>query len=192
VLARLMLRRLEKGAARMSISSISGYSNLWQWQSLQNRGTSGSGATTDSITNSGTVSSNTNLVAYMQAFSADLQSMLTQMGSDASASANSINNTGSTSSTTASATSSTDPTQNPDAVHHHHHHHGGAGEGGSMDDAANQLVGEIGGATQSGTLTSSQISQSASLFATDVMQALESYGGVAPNGTTPPSNSTVA
>lgn len=180
----------------MSITSISGYTSLWPWQSLQNQGTSGSGTTTtagDSITNTGTVSSNANVVAYMQAFSADLQSMLTQMSSDASTSANSVNNTGTTSSTTASATSSADPTQNPNAVHHHHHHHGqGEGEGGSMDDAANQLVGEIGGATQSGTLTSSQITQSASLFATDVMQALESYGSVAPNGTTTPSTSTIA
>jgi hypothetical protein len=180
----------------MSITSVGGYTSLWQWPSLQNQATSGSSTnstTSGSITNTGTVSSNGNLVAYMQAFSADLQSMLTQMGSDASASANAVTNTGTTSSTTASATSPTDPTQNPNAVHHHHHHHGhGEGEGGSMDDAANQLVAEVGGATQGGTLTSSQISQSASLMATDVMQALESYGSVAPNGTIPTGNSTVA
>jgi hypothetical protein len=180
----------------MSITSISGYTSLWPWQSPQNQGTSGSGTTAtsgDSITNTGTISSNANVVAYMQAFSTDLQSMLTQMGSEASTAANSVNNTGTTSSTTASATSSTDPTQNPNAVHHHHHHHGDSGgEGGSMDEAAEQLVGEIGGATQGGTLASSQITQSASLFATDVMQALQSYGSVAPNGTTPPSVSTVA
>jgi hypothetical protein len=179
----------------MSISSISGYTSPWQWPSLQNQGTSGSGttaATDGSITNGGTVSSNGNLVAYMQAFSADLQSMLTQMGSDAAASANSVNNTGTASTTTANATSSTDPTQNPNAVHHHHHHHGGGGEGGSMDETANQLVGEIGGATQGGTLTSSQITQSPSLLATDVMQALQSYGSIAPNGATVPGISTVA
>ncbi len=181
----------------MSITSVNGYTNPWQWPSLQNQGTSGSGTTTtsnDGITNTGTVSSNGNVAAYLQAFSADLQSMLTQMGSDASTTSNSITNTGSTtSSTTASATSSTDPSQNPNAVHHRHHHHGGGGsEGGSMDDTANQLVGEIGGTTQNGTLTSSQINQSASLFATDVMQALESYGSVAPNSMTPPANSTIA
>ena len=179
----------------MSISSINGYTSLWQWPSLQNQGTCGSGTTAasgDSITNSGTASSSGNLVAYMQAFSTDLQSMLTQMGSDATTSANSVNNTGTTSSTAASATSSTDTTQNPNAVHHHHHHHGGGGEGGSMDETANQLVGEIGGATQGGTLTASQITQSASLLATDVMQALQSYGSVAPDGAAIPGTSTVA
>ena len=180
----------------MSITSVSSYASLWPWQSLQNQGTPGSGTTTttgDSITNTGTVSSNANIVAYLQAFSADLQSMLTQMGNDASASVNSVTNGGTTSSTTASATSSADPTQTPNASHRHHHPHGhGEGEGGPMDDAASQLVGGIGGATQGSTLTLSQITQSASLFATDVMRALQSYGSVAPDGSISPPRSTVA
>jgi hypothetical protein len=116
--------------------------------------------------------------------------MLTQMGNEASTSASTPSAT-SASSATASATSATDPSQNPNAVHHHHHHHG-QGEGGSMDGDANQLVGEIGQSLQGGTLSTSQINQSANLLATDVMQALQSYGTSASNTLALPGISTVA
>lgn len=53
-----------------------------------------------------------------------------------------------------------------------------------MQEAANQLVGEIGQSVQGGTQTTSQINQSASLFATDLMQAMQSYGSTMPLAST--------
>jgi hypothetical protein len=168
----------------MSITGVNGYTNYWPWQNQGAQSSTGSSATTtssNSISNTGSTTASSNMAAFMQTFSADLQSMLTQMGNEASTSA-------STSSTTASATSATDPSQNPDTVHHHHHH----GQGGSMDGDANQLVGEIGQSLQGGTLSTSQINQSANLLATDVMQALQSYGTSASNTLALPGISTVA
>jgi hypothetical protein len=51
-----------------------------------------------------------------------------------------------------------------------------------MEDMANQLVGQIGQAMQ-GTLSTDQINQSASAFATDVASALQSYGTTTSNST---------
>ena len=48
-----------------------------------------------------------------------------------------------------------------------------------MDSAAHQLVDEIGRTVQNGSLSAGQITQSASAFASDVMQALQSYGTTA-------------
>jgi hypothetical protein len=169
----------------MSITSVSSYMSVWQRPGLQNRGTSGSGTAAvsgDTTTNAGTVPTNGNAVAYMQAFSADLQSMLTQMGTDASTSANSNNTAGTTNTTTANATSSADPSQYPNALHRLHHHNGrGEGDDGTMDDGAHQLVGGI-----------DQISKSASPFATDVRHALATYGSMATNDWISPGRSTVA
>jgi hypothetical protein len=91
----------------------------------------------------------------MQAFSADLQALLAQSGGNAGTAATSAA-TGADA--TASSTNQTASSQAPGAVHHHHHHHSdGSGDG-------------------SGSLSTDQINQSASVFATDVMQALQSYG----------------
>ncbi len=189
----------------MSIGSISGSTNWWQNQVAQasassNVGTiSAASPTNSSITNTGTVAAS-NVSSFMQSFSADLQAMLTQLGDEANTSATSATSAtspaGSTStamgtstaagSTTASATNPTDPTQSQGEVHHHHHHMHGGGEGGSMDNTANQLVGQIGQSLQGGTLGSGQISQSASVFAGDVMQALQSYGSTAAGTSLPP------
>jgi hypothetical protein len=188
----------------MSIGSISGSTNWWQNQVAQASASSNAGTTSaasptsDSITNTGTVAAS-NVSSFMQSFSADLQAMLTQLGDEANTSATSATSatspaaststaTGTSTaagSTTASATNPTDPTQSEGEVHHHHHHHGG-GEGGSMDNTANQLVGQIGQSLQGGTLGSGQISQSASVFAGDVMQALQSYGSTAAGASLPP------
>lgn len=169
----------------MSITSVSSYMSVWQRPSLQNRGTSGSGtaaASGDATMNAGTVPTNGNAVAYMQAVSADLQSMLTQMGTDASSSANSTDSAGTNRTTTANATSSADPSQNPNALHRLHHHNGhGEGDDGTMDDGAHQLVGGI-----------DQISNSASPFAIDVRHALASYGSMATNDWISSSRSTIA
>jgi hypothetical protein len=165
----------------MSVNSISAYSNWWQWQT---QATTGSGATTtastdsDNITNSGSLATTSNVASFLQAFSADLQAMLTQLGSDStSTAASATSDTGTTASSTSQATAS----QASGTIHHHQHHHpSGSDEDGSMDSAANQLVDEIGQTVQSGSLSSNQINQSASLFASDVMQALQSYGTTAP------------
>jgi hypothetical protein len=179
----------------MSITSVSSYMSPWQWPSLRNQGTSRSGmaaACGDAMTKAGTVATNGNSGAYMQAFSADLQSMLTQMGGEASPSANSVNSAGTTS-MTASAASPADPSQNPNALRGHHHRNGhGEGDDGTVDDGAHQLVGGIDGAMQDGPETADQLSKSASLFATDVTHAFESYGSVALNGSMSPGKSTVA
>jgi hypothetical protein len=170
----------------MSIGSIGAYSSWWQSQNQATQATTGSSAATatssssNNITNSGSLAATSNMSTFMQAFSADLQSMLTQLGNETGGSA--------ASSATGTGSSDIDQTgtvQAQRAEHHHHYHHaGGAGEDGSPQNAANQLVDEIGQSLQGGTLSASQIGQSASTFAADVMQALQSYGT-----TTTPSSS---
>ena len=54
-----------------------------------------------------------------------------------------------------------------------------------MNDAAQQLAAEIDPMLQNGSLSAGQVNQSASVFATDVMQALRSYGTTAPTATGP-------
>ena len=54
-----------------------------------------------------------------------------------------------------------------------------------MNDAAQQLAAEIDPMLQNGSLSAGQVNQSASVFATDVMQALQSYGTTAPTATGP-------
>jgi hypothetical protein len=193
--------RHSNGDGAMSIGSISGSTNWWQNQatqaaSISNAGTTAAASpTSDSITNTGTVAAG-NVSSFMQSFSADLQAMLTQLGDEANPSATSATSsaastststsTATSSSTTASATNPTDPTQSQGEVHHHHHHMQGGDEGGSMANTANQLVGEIGQSSQGGTLGAGQINQSASVFAGDVMQALQSYGSTAAASSLPP------
>lgn len=179
----------------MSIGSISGSTNWWQNQVAQASASTSAGSTaaasptSDNITNTGTIAAS-NVSSFMQAFSADLQAMLTQLGDEANPSATSAatasTSTATSSSTTASATDPTDTTQSQGEVHHHHHHMHGGGEGGSMDNTANQLVGQIGQSLQGGTLSTGQITQSASVFAGDVMQALQSYGSTASSISLPP------
>jgi hypothetical protein len=175
----------------MSIGSISGSTNWWQNQVAQASASTSAGSTaaasptSDNITNTGTIAAS-NVSSFMQAFSADLQAMLTQLGDEANPSATASTSTATSSSTTASATDPTDTTQSQGEVHHHHHHMHGGGEGGSMDNTANQLVGQIGQSLQGGTLSTGQITQSASVFAGDVMQALQSYGSTASSISLPP------
>ncbi len=142
----------------MSIGSISGSTNWWQNQVAQASASTSAGSTaaasptSDNITNTGTIAAS-NVSSFMQAFSADLQAMLTQLGDEANPSATASTSTATSSSTTASATDPTDTTQSQGEVHHHHHHMHGGGEGGSMDNTANQLVGQIGQSLQGGTLS---------------------------------------
>ncbi len=164
----------------MSIGSIGAYSSCWQSRNQATQATTGSSAataacsTSNNITNSGSLAATSNMSTFMQAFSADLQSMLTQLGNETGGSA------ASSATGTGSGSSDIDQTGTVQAQraerHQHHHHAGGAGEDGSQQTAANQLVDEIGQSLQGGTLSASQIGQSASTFAADVMQALQSYG----------------
>ena len=170
----------------MSIDGISSSANWWQWQSQAAQSTTGSNAASaapanpasGTVTNPGSPTVTASLASFVQAFSADLQAMLTQSASESAA-------------PPAPATTTTDPaatqpasqtasTNTQGAVHHHHHHgHGGVGQGGSMQSAANRLVNEIGQSQAGGTLSPAE---SASAFATDVMQALQSYGTTATSG----------
>jgi hypothetical protein len=166
----------------MSINGVSAYSNWWQQPS---QATAGSNTTTiatataasDSITNAGSLAATGNVSAFMQAFSADVKAMLTEGGSNGGTA---------TASAATGSTSQTGSNQAPGAVHPHHHHHPhGGGENGSMDNAAQQLTAEIDPMLQSGSLSPDQTNQSASAFATDVMQALQSYGTTTPTATGP-------
>ena len=184
----------------MSIGSVGSDSNWWSYQSqatLASQATAmatTSAATSSSggaIANSGTIAANTNIAGFLQAFSADLQAMLTQMGSTASNTAPTTAATAATgtpatgSASTANSTSQTASTQPQDGVApHHHHHHSDGDQDDSMQTAANQLLGSIGQSLQGGSLSASGISNSASTFASDVMQAMQAYGSTTPTTST--------
>jgi hypothetical protein len=181
----------------MSISGIGGDGNWWQWQASQatygtgtnsagtntastvSAGTYGTGSSGSSITNTNPPASSGVLGTFMQAFSTDLQSMLTQLGAanGAAAGTGSIDQSG-----------TIDQTGTTQGVgHHHHHHHGG--EAGPVQDLADQLVGDLGQVAQGGSLSAGAIQQSASVFASDVMQALQAFGS---SGTPVATTSSVA
>jgi len=172
----------------MLVDGTSGSSYWWQWrnQAVQSSAVSNTASamptnpTNGTITNPGSSAATASLASFMQAFSADLQAMLTQSASgNTAAPAPGTTATDPVATQTASQTASTN-TQG--AVHHHHRHGHAGGEGASMQSAANQLVNEIGRSQASGTPSTDQ---SASAFATDVMQALQSYGTTTtaePNG----------
>lgn len=171
----------------MSIGGVGGYSSWWQWQNQATASSSGSSSTTsnssstsspgNSITNTGSVSASA-ISAFMQAFSTDLQSAMAQFSSNASQSATTTPATTSPDQTAASQPSASQP---DGQVHHHHHHHGGGGgEGESTQQMANQWAGEIDQSLQGGTLSANQINQTASTYATDLAQALQSYGNTMP------------
>jgi len=192
----------------MSIGSIGSDSNWWYYQSQAAQATQATAGTTttsssttsrtaDAITNPGTIAANTSFASFLQAFSADIQTMLAQMGSAASDSATTTaaataTATGSPTTTTTTATASssgatsqTASTQPQDGVApHHHHHHSDGDQDDSMQTAANQLLGSIGQSLQGGSLSASGISNSASIFASDVMQAMQAYGSTTPTTST--------
>ena len=92
----------------MSIGSIGAYSNWWQSQNQATAGSSAATATSSSssIPNTGSLAATSNMSTFMQSFSADLQSMLTQLGNETGSSA--------TSSATTSATSASSGSGNVD------------------------------------------------------------------------------
>jgi hypothetical protein len=154
----------------MSINGLN--ASLWQSQRQAGATPSGSAAAsraTDAIANTGSVSAG-NMAAFYQSFSADLQSMMTQAGSGASA--------------TGTAQTSQTAANQPVAPHHRHHHHSGQG-GGSLSGAENQLTAGTGQGLNNGSLTPGGIANSASVFAADAMQAMQAYGSsaaTAPSG----------
>jgi hypothetical protein len=199
------------GAQTMSIGGIGNESSWWyQAQASQAQASQASQASqaapadasatgsSGSVSNTGTIAATSNFASFLQAFSADLQAMLTQMRSAASSTATSpataattpatttasgTTAAASTSATTASTTnptSQTASTQPQDEAHHHHHHHSGGGGDSSMQAAADQMIGAIGQSLQNGTQTASTVSNSASSFAADLIQAMQAYGSNAP------------
>ena len=166
----------------MSIDGINGPSNWWQWQNQATQSSStgastGGGAVGGSIANSGSAAA-ANLPAFMQAFSADLQTMLTQLGSGTgSAATPSAGGGGAPDSASLQAASN----QAGGATHHRHHHHhpAGASAAGATQSVANPLVGSAGASPRNATASADQINQSASVLAADVMQALRAYGAPA-------------
>jgi hypothetical protein len=120
------------------------------WWQWRNQPATNSDNSNNAITNTGSPAASANTSAFIQAFTGDLQSLLAQSGSNAA---------------TTDPTNQTATNQTNEVPRHHHHHHGG---------------GEIGQSPQGGTLSSGQINQSASLFASDVFQALQAYGTATP------------
>lgn len=193
----------------MSISGINNGSNWWQWQASQasygagttsagtnttstvSAGTYGTGASSGGITNTDSPASAGVLGSFMQAFSTDLQSMLTQLGAADGTTAAAATTTAAAGTIDQSGTiDQTGTTQTQGVGHHHHHHHGGdAGEAGSLQALADQFVGDLGQVAQSGSLGAGTIQQSASVFASDVVQALQAFGGA---GTAAATTSTLA
>ena len=153
----------------MSIGGISGTGSPWQWHRDASSSTAGSttgqaaaSGATDSVANTGTVSAS-NMAAFFQSFSADLQSMLSQSGSNAGGPA-----TGNT---------QTAANQPMAGAHHHHHHHGGTG--GSTQGAGDQMTAHIGQDGGNGSPASASVTHAANSFAADVIKALRAYGSTA-------------
>jgi hypothetical protein len=157
----------------MSIGGVGSYSNWWQWQGQVAQ----TAANSNAVANTGSPAAAANISGFMQAFSADLQSALTQYASESSQSATASTTTTNTAADPAAQTAANQP---KGTVHHHHRHAHAGGGGGSIEQAATQAAGEIDQSLQGGSLTTSQIDQSASAFATGLMQALQSYGSTTP------------
>lgn len=164
----------------MSIGSVSGDPNWWSWQNQAPSGTAASSNTTlssTSISNAGSPAEQQNIGSFLGAFSADLQSMLTQLSNSTAAPAS-----GGTT-VPSDPTAQTASTQPQGGVHHHRHHHHTEGAGGDpMQTAANQPASEIGPFAQSGSASAGGIANAGSAFATGVFQALQAYGTAAPGG----------
>ena len=157
----------------MTVNGIGGESGWWvrHQQPVQSGSASAitHGSTAPSgggaISNSGSVTANSNLSSFLQAFSSDLQALLVQAGQSSSAATNSG---------TVAAGGTIASTGTAGQVHHHHrHHHNGGGADNGPQGVANQLVSGISQLLQSGTASAGAISSSASVLASDVFQALQ-------------------
>ena len=168
----------------MSIGETSCYAHPWQTHGHHGRDAAGSGATTATSTasasggtaNSGSRAGNGDLSAFMRTLTADLQAMLARP------------TTGDGATAASSATNSQTAANRPSGGTHHHHHFSGANDGGSMQTAANHLVGQVGQSLRGGSLSGngSGTDQAASTFAGDIAKALRSYGAAASSASGPP------
>lgn len=104
----------------MSIDGINGTSNPW-------RGPGGPTGSGSAAGNGGTPAS-VGTTSFMQALSAELQSMLTQTGSNGAS--------------TGSASVQMAANRPVAGTHHHHHHESQAGTGALLQNAANQVSGK--------------------------------------------------
>ena len=118
----------ETGAAAMSIGSINGNANWWQWREQAAPANPSPATTTASAEGSaGSTAASSGMSSFFQALSADLQKMLNQGGSGADAASS------------GSADTQGNATQASGGTHRHNHHHGGSD--GSMQAETNHLVG---------------------------------------------------
>jgi hypothetical protein len=148
----------------MSVGGISGNLNAMHWQNHTRASVTGSAAAsgaTDAVANTGSVTAG-NMASFFKSFSSDLQSMLSQSGNTAGS--------GTTTQTAANQPLVGTP------QHRHPHPEGG---GGPMQRAASQMTAQIGQGPGGGALSARGISNSASVFAADAMQALKAYGATA-------------
>ena len=154
----------------MTIGNVSSNQNIAHWHLPASPGTAAARSATDSIANTGSVTAG-NMASFFQSFSADLQAMLRQSGGTNATPAGS-----STTGTPAASNTGQTAANQPLSGAHHHHRHRGEGDSASPQGVANQLTAQIGQSLGSGSQTASGISNSASTFAADVMQALQAYG----------------
>ncbi len=99
-----------------------------------------------------------NAATDLQTLIADIQSAVTQSGSTPNA-----------------QTANSNPTAPAGQTeHHHHHHHGGGGDASGASDVANASSNGAVAATGSQQATNPAAS---SIFATDIAQAIQAYGG---------------
>lgn len=121
----------------------------------------------------------------LQALAADIQAMFIQAQNEAATAGTAAQTSTTGSQTVQGVTQTTSPTNaqtadaNPSGAagqtehHHHHHHHDDGGDTTGATDVAMA-------SSSTGQTTANQGSQSAaSMFAADLVQAIESYGGTA-------------
>ena len=160
----------------MSIGGISANLSALHMQSHAKASVSGSAAAGDvtgSVANTGTVSSG-NMNAFFKSFSADLQAMLSK-GGNALGGANAP---GGGNASGVGGTGQTAANQPLAGAPHHHHHHPEGGSG-SPQGAGGQTTTQIGTDPNGGPPSASGFSNTARVFAADVMHALRAYGATA-------------
>ena len=154
----------------MSIGGISANLSALHMQSHAKASVSGSAAASDvtgGVANTGTVSSG-NMNAFFKSFSADLQAMLSKGGNAlGGGTASGVGGTGQTAA------------NQPLAGAHHHLHHHPEGGSGSPQGAGGQTTAQIGTDPNGGPPSASGFSNTARVFAADVMHALRAYGATA-------------
>jgi hypothetical protein len=123
---------------------------------IQAQSTAAAGGATGSTTASASPAQNA--ATDLQTLIADIQSAVTQSGTEPTA-----------------QTANSNPTAPAGQTeHHHHHHHGGGGDASGASDVANASSNSA--VVNTGSQQASNLAPS-SIFATDIAQAIQAYGG---------------